>query len=115
MFDRAAGSEISVAVDPLFPANDCCPRWTTHYKIIAGAEINFEEETLLFSSETAIQPWDSAPSSCNQSVEMHKQCKSLFWLWELSLSASRMYPLKNGAYNHWLCKSMVCKMVLVAK
>jgi hypothetical protein len=33
------------------------PGGTTHYKIIsAGAEINFEEETLLFSSETAIQP-----------------------------------------------------------
>ena len=104
--DRVAG-EISVAVDPFVPANMiAAPGGTTHYKIIsAGAEINFEAETFVVSSsETVIQPWDSAPVvAINQLNAVTPNSVSPLFL-ALGLEFyqevnGKMYPLKNGAYN----------------
>src|SRR5690606_32231534 len=62
--DRAAG-ELTVDLPPFVPANMiAAPSGTTHFKIIsAGAEVDFEEETFVVSnSETAILPWNAAPT-----------------------------------------------------
>ncbi|SDX73915.1 hypothetical protein [Flavobacterium degerlachei] len=104
--DRVAG-EISIAIDPFVPANMiAAPGGTTHYKIIsAGAEINFEAETFVVSSsETAIQPWDSAAVvAINQLNAVTPNSVSPLFL-ALGLEFyqevnGKMYPLKNGAYN----------------
>ncbi|MGO4820643.1 MULTISPECIES: hypothetical protein [unclassified Flavobacterium] len=104
--DRVAG-EISIAIDPFVPANMiAAPGGTTHYKIIsAGAEINFEAETFVVSSsETAIQPWDSAAVvAINQLNAVTPNSVSPLFL-ALGVEFyqevnGRMYPLKNGAYN----------------
>ena len=104
--DRATG-EISVTVPSFIPANMiAAPSGTTHYKIIsAGAEIDFEAETFVVeNSETAILPWDSAPSLVIDHTNMvtPASTKPLFLALGVEFYQNvngTMYPLKNGAYN----------------
>ena len=104
--DRVAG-EISVDLVSFVPANMiAAPGGTTHYKIIsAGAEIDFEAETFVVSnSETAILPWDSAPTAViNQlNVVTPNSVSPLFLALGVEFYQEvngRMYPLKNGSYN----------------
>ena len=104
--DRVAG-EISVDLVSFVPANMiAAPSGTTHFKISsAGAEINFEAETFVVSSsETAILPWDSAPTAdINQlNVVTPNSVSPLFLALGVEFYQEvngRMYPLKNGAYN----------------
>jgi hypothetical protein len=104
--DRAAG-EISVDLVSFVPANMiAAPGGTTHFKISsAGAEIDFEAETFVVSSsETAILPWDSAPTAAiNQLNGVTPNSVSPLFL-ALGVEFyqevnGRMYPLKNGSYN----------------
>ncbi|SDI00780.1 hypothetical protein SAMN04488062_1202 [Flavobacterium omnivorum] len=104
--DRVTG-EISVDLASFVPANMiAAPSGTTHFKIIsAGAEINFEAETFVVaSSETAILPWDFAPTVAinHLNTVTPNSVSPLF----LALGVEyyqevngRMYPLKNGSYN----------------
>ena len=104
--DRATG-EIAVTVPSFIPANMiAAPSGTTHYKIIsAGAEIDFEAETFVVeNSETAILPWDSAPSVVIDHTNMvtPASTKPLFLALGVEFYQNvngQMYPLKNGAYN----------------
>jgi len=104
--DRVAG-EISVNLVPFVPANMiAAPGGTTHFKISsAGVEIDFEAETFVVSnSETAILPWDSAPTvAINQLNAVTPNSVSPLFL-ALGVEFyqevnGRMYPLKNGSYN----------------
>ncbi|MFV7235308.1 hypothetical protein [Flavobacterium sp. ZB4R12] len=104
--DRVTG-EITVDLASFVPANMiAAPSGTTHFKIIsAGAEINFEAETFVVaSSETAILPWDFAPTVAinHLNAVTPNSVSPLF----LALGVEyyqevngRMYPLKNGSYN----------------
>jgi hypothetical protein len=104
--DRVTG-EISVDLASFVPANMiAAPSGTTHFKVIsAGAEINFEAETFVVeSSETAIIPWDMAPTVAinHLNTVTPNSVSPLF----LALGVEyyqevngRMYPLKNGSYN----------------
>ena len=104
--DRVTG-EITIDLASFVPANMiAAPVGTTHFKIIsAGAEINFEAETFVVeSSETAIIPWDMAPTVAinHLNTVTPNSVSPLF----LALGVEyyqevngRMYPLKNGSYN----------------
>ena len=104
--DRVTG-EISVDLASFIPANMiAAPGGTSHFKIIsAGAAINFEAETFVVAtSETAIIPWDNAPTAVIQQLNAvdPNSVSPLF----LALGVEyyqevngRMYPLKNGSYN----------------
>ena len=104
--DRVAGT-LDVSIPSFVPANMiAAPGGTTHYKIIsAGAEIDFEAETFVVSSsETAILPWDSAPTAdVNQlNVVTPDSVSPLFLALGVEFYQEvngRMYPLKNGSYN----------------
>jgi hypothetical protein len=104
--DRAAG-ELTVDLPPFVPANMiAAPSGTTHFKIIsAGAEVDFEEETFVVSnSETAILPWNAAPTvAINQlNAVTAASTKPLFLAVGLEFYQEvngQMYPLKNGAFN----------------
>jgi hypothetical protein len=104
--DRSSG-EISVDIASFVPANMiAAPGGTTHYKIIsAGAEIDFEAETFVVSSsETAILPWDSAPTAdiSQLNVVTPDSVSPLFLALGVEFYQEvngRMYPLKNGSYN----------------
>ena len=104
--DRATG-EISVTVPSFIPVNMiAAPSGTTHYKIIsAGAEIDFEAETFVVeNSETAILPWDAAPSLVidHTNTVTPASTKPLFLALGVEFYQNvngTMYPLKNGAYN----------------
>jgi hypothetical protein len=104
--DRVTGG-ITIDLASFVPANMiAAPVGTTHFKIIsAGAEINFEAETFVVeSSETAIIPWDFAPTVAinHLNTVTPNSVSPLF----LALGVEyyqevngRMYPLKNGSYN----------------
>jgi hypothetical protein len=104
--DRVRG-EISVDLVSFVPSNMiAAPGGTTHFKISsAGAEIDFEAETFVVSSsETAILPWDSAPTAAiNQlNVVTPNSVSPLFLALGVEFYQEvngRMYPLKNGSYN----------------
>jgi hypothetical protein len=79
---------------------------TTHFKIIsAGAEVDFEAESFVaVNSETAILPWDAAPTLPISQTNMitANSTKPLFLALGVEFYQEvngRMYPLKNGAYN----------------
>jgi hypothetical protein len=104
--DRVTG-EITVDLEPFLPANMiAAPSGTTHFKIIsAGAEIDFEAETFVVSSsETAVLPWDSAPTAVINHLNMvtPNSTKPLFLALGVEFYQGvngKMYPLKNGSYN----------------
>jgi len=104
--DRVTG-QIEVTLPSFIPVNMiAAPSGTTHFKIIsAGAEIDFEEETFVVeNSETAILPWDSAPSTVITQTNMvtAASTKPLFLALGVEFYQNvngQMYPLKNGAYN----------------
>ena len=104
--DRAAG-EITVDLAPFVPANMiAAPGGTTHFKITsAGAEVDFEAETFVEThSETAILPWNSAPTVAitHTNVVTAASTKPLFLALGIEFFQEvngQMYPLKNGAFN----------------
>jgi hypothetical protein len=104
--DRVTG-EITVDLEPFLPANMiAAPSGTTHFKIIsAGAEIDFEAETFVVSSsETAVLPWDSAPTAVINHLNRvtPNSTKPLFLALGVEFYQGvngKMYPLKNGSYN----------------
>jgi hypothetical protein len=104
--DRATG-EIKVDLESFIPVNMiAAPGGTTHFKIISGgAEIDFEAETFVFSgSETAVLPWDSAPTVAIQHLNKVSpgSTKPLFLALGVEFYQGvngKMYPLKNGSYN----------------
>ena len=104
--DRASG-EISVDIASFVPANMlAAPGGTTYYKIIsASAEIDFEAKTFVVSSsETAILPWDSAPTADINQLNVVTPNSVSPLLFALGVEFyqevnGRMYPLKNGSYN----------------
>lgn len=104
--DRVTG-EISVDLASFVPANMiAAPSGTTHFKIIsAGAEVDFEAETFVATnSETAILPWDAAPTVAISQTNMvtANSTKPLFLALGVEFYQEvngQMYPLKNGAYN----------------
>ncbi|PWA09885.1 hypothetical protein [Flavobacterium laiguense] len=104
--DRVSG-EITVALESFIPINMiAAPGGTTHFKIISGgAEIDFEAETFVFSgSETAVLPWDSAPTVAIQHLNKVSpgSTKPLFLALGVEFYQGvngKMYPLKNGSYN----------------
>ncbi len=104
--DRVAG-ELTVDLAPFVPANMiAAPTGTTHFKIIsAGAEVDFEAESFVVSnSETAILPWNAAPTVAINQVNAvtANSTKPLFLALGLEFYQEvngQMYPLKNGAFN----------------
>ena len=104
--DRAAG-EIKVDIASFVPANMlAAPTGTTHFKIISGgAEVDFEAETYeVATSETAILPWDSTPTTAISQVNVvtANSTKPLFLTLGVEFYQEingQMYPLKNGAFN----------------
>src|SRR5690606_9481760 len=104
--DRVAG-ELTVDLVPFVPANMiAAPTGTTHFKIIsAGAEVDFEEETYVVSnSETAILPWNAAPTVAISQVNAvtAASTKPLFLAMGLEFYQEvngQMYPFKNGVFN----------------
>ena len=104
--DRVTG-ELTVDIGPFVPINMlAAPTGTTHFKIIsAGAEIDFEAETyVVTNSETAILPWDSAPTTAIALLNTvtAASTKPLFLVLGVEFYQSvngSMYPLKNGAFN----------------
>ena len=104
--DRVAG-EINVDIAPFVPANMlAAPTGTTHFKIISGgAEVDFEAETyVVATSETAILPWDSTPTTAISQVNAvtANSTKPLFLTLGVEFYQQingQMYPLKNGAFN----------------
>ena len=104
--DRVAG-EINVDIAPFVPANMlAAPTGTTHFKIISGgAEVDFEAETyVVATSETAILPWDSTPTTAISQVNAvtANSTKPLFLTLGVEFYQEingQMYPLKNGAFN----------------
>ncbi|WP_322548976.1 hypothetical protein [Flavobacterium psychraquaticum] len=104
--DRVAG-EINVDIAPFVPANMlAAPTGTTHFKIISGgAEVDFEAETyVVATSETAILPWDSTPTTAISQVNVvtANSTKPLFLTLGVEFYQEingQMYPLKNGAFN----------------
>ena len=104
--DRAAG-EITVDLAPFVPANMiAAPSGTTHFKITsAGAEVDFEAETFVEThSETAILPWNSAPTVgiTQTNAVTAASTKPLFLALGIEFFQEvngQMYPLKNGAFN----------------
>ena len=104
--DRVAG-EITVDIASFIPANMiAAPSGTTHFKIISGgAEIDFEAETFVVAtSETAILPWDAAPTAVINQVNAvtAASTKPLFLALGVEFYQQingQMYPLKNGAFN----------------
>jgi len=107
--DRVAG-EISVDIASFIPANMiAAPSGTTHFKIISGgAEVDFEAETFVVAtSETAILPWDTTPTAVINQVNAvtAASTKPLFLALGVEFYQQingTMYPLKNGAFNHYL-------------
>jgi hypothetical protein len=104
--DRTEG-EISVNLVSFVPVNMiAAPGGTTHFKIIsAGAEIDFEaEKFVVSSSETAILPWNSAPTVAISQLNAvtPNSVSPLFLALGVEFFQEvngQMYPLKNGAYN----------------
>ena len=104
--DRVAG-EINVDIAPFVPANMlAAPTGTTHFKNISGgAEVDFEAETyVVATSETAILPWDSTPTTAISQVNAvtANSTKPLFLTLGVEFYQEingQMYPLKNGAFN----------------
>ena len=104
--DRVAG-EIKVDIASFVPANMlAAPTGTTHFKIISGgAEVDFEAETyVVATSETAILPWDSTPTTAISQVNAvtANSTKPLFLTLGVEFYQEingQMYPLKNGAFN----------------
>lgn len=104
--DRVAG-EITVDIASFVPANMlAAPSGTTHFKIISGgAEVDFEAETFVVAtSETAILPWDSAPTVAisHTNAVTAASTKPLFLALGVEFYQEingQMYPLKNGAFN----------------
>jgi hypothetical protein len=104
--DRVTG-ELTVDVAAFVPANMiAAPTGTTHFKIIsAGAEVDFEAETFVVeNSETAILPWNAAPTVAINQVNTvtPNSTKPLFLAVGLEFYQEvngQMYPLKNGAFN----------------
>ncbi|MFD2909795.1 hypothetical protein ACFSX9_13740 [Flavobacterium ardleyense] len=104
--DRVTG-EIKVDVASFVPANMlAAPSGTTHFKIISGgAAVDFEAETfVLATSETAILPWDSTPTTAISQVNVvtANSTKPLFLTLGLEFYQEingQMYPLKNGSFN----------------
>ncbi|MFV8271546.1 hypothetical protein ACNQGP_16645 [Flavobacterium sp. GT2N3] len=104
--DRLTG-EIKVDLASFIPSNMiAAASGTTHFKIIsAGAEVDFEAESFVASnSETAILPWDVAPTIAISQTNMitPNSTKPLFLALGVEFYQEvngRMYPLKNGSYN----------------
>ncbi|MFD2907975.1 hypothetical protein ACFSX9_04430 [Flavobacterium ardleyense] len=104
--DRVTG-EIKVDIASFIPANMlAAPSGTTHFKIISGgAAVDFEAETfVLATSETAILPWDSTPTTAISQVNVvtANSTKPLFLTLGVEFYQEingQMYPLKNGAFN----------------
>ena len=104
--DRVAG-EIKVDIASFVPANMlAAPTGTTHFKIISGgAEVDFEAETyVVATSETAILPWDSTPTTAISQVNAvtANSTNPLFLTLGVEFYQEingQMYPLKNGAFN----------------
>ena len=104
--DRVAG-EIKVDIASFVPANMlAAPTGTTHFKIISGgAEVDFEAETyVVATSETAILPWDSTPTTAISQVNAvtANSTKPLFLTLGVEFYQEingQMYPLKNGGFN----------------
>ncbi|KIA86491.1 hypothetical protein [Flavobacterium sp. AED] len=104
--DRATG-DISVDLASFIPTNMIiAPSGSTHFKIIsAGAEIDFEAETFVVTnSETAILPWDTAPTvAISQTNPVTPgSTKPLFLALGVEFYQEvngQMYSLKNGSYN----------------
>jgi len=98
---------LTVDVAAFVPANMiAAPTGTTHFKIIsAGAEVDFEAETFVVeNSETAILPWNAAPTVAINQVNTvtPNSTKPLFLAVGLEFYQEvngQMYPLKNGAFN----------------
>ena len=104
--NRVSGA-ITVDLDSFIPANMIAtPSGTTHFKIIsAGTEIDFEAEVFVTStSETAILPWDMAPTVAinHSNAVTPNSTKPLFLALGVEFYQEvngRMYPLKNGSYD----------------
>lgn len=104
--DRLTG-EIKIDLASFIPSNMiAAASGTTHFKIIsAGAEVDFEAESFVASnSETAILPWDVAPTVAISQTNMitPNSTKPLFLALGVEFYQEvngRMYPLKNGSYN----------------
>jgi len=104
--DRATGT-LSVAIDPFIPGNMIvAPSGTTHYKIVsAGAEIDFENEVIVVeSSESAILPWNNVLTTAisQTNAVTAASVKPLFLALGVAFYQevnTKMYPLKNGAFN----------------
>lgn len=104
--DRVVG-ELEVNLASFIPANMiAAPGGTTHFRIIsAGAEVNFEGETFVVgTSETAILPWDSTPTTAINQVNTvtANSAHPLFLVLGVEFYQEingEMYPLKNGAFN----------------
>ncbi len=104
--DRVTGN-ITVDLVSFIPGNMiAAPSGTTHYKIIsAGAEIDFEAESFVEAhSETAILPWDAAPTVAISHINAVTagSTKPLFLALGVEFYQEvngQMYALKNGSYN----------------
>lgn len=104
--DRLTG-EIKIDLASFIPTNMiAAASGTTHFKIIsAGAEVDFEAESFVASnSETAILPWDVAPTVAISQTNMitPNSTKPLFLALGVEFYQEvngTMYPLKNGSYN----------------
>lgn len=104
--DRLTG-EIKIDLASFIPSNMiAAASGTTHFKIIsAGAEVDFEAESFVASnSETAILPWDVAPTVAISQTNMitPNSTKPLFLALGVEFYQEvngTMYPLKNGSYN----------------
>lgn len=104
--DRVTG-EITLEIPSFVPINMiAAPAGTTHFKIISGgAELDFEAEShVVATSETAILPWDSTPTTLitHTNTVTPNSTKPLFLAVGVEFYQEvngTNYPLKNGAYN----------------
>jgi len=104
--DRAAGS-LAVDIPAFVPANMIItPIGATHFKIVyAGAEIDFEKQTYVVSTESSpILPWDNnvtADLNLSNAVTANST-HPLFVVLGIQFYQEvngQQYPLMNGAFN----------------
>lgn len=98
--DRVTG-EITLEIPSFVPINMiAAPAGTTHFKIISGEA----ESHVVATSETAILPWDSTPTTLitHTNTVTPNSTKPLFLAVGVEFYQEvngTNYPLKNGAYN----------------
>ena len=104
--DRVTGT-LDANIPAFVPQNMlAAPGGTTHFKIVsAGAEIDFENETFVMSSDaSAVLPWDTTATavlSLSNTVTANS-AHPLFLVLGIEFYQEvngQMYPLKNGSYN----------------